>query len=455
VSLVSSFIFSTYEFGVYSNIYAYIAFLNIVYIYGMDAAFLKYKSVSEFSEEKKVFSTPYIFVTITTLVFSLIILLLKVPLSDGMSVPFQYSYLLNYVILILIFDTLALVPFSNLRLQRKAGKFALIKTLNILINLGLNIYLIIVLDYGIEGIFISNTIASAFSFVALLPEIVKYFIPKIDFDLLKKMLKFGIPYLPASIAATIVQVIDRPILVRLAGESALGIYQANYKLGIFMMLFVQMFQYAWQPFFLNNAKDENAKRLFSKILTIYVIASSLILVILSLFISDFAKIEIYGGRTIIGQEFLSGLYIVPVVLLAYVFHGMYVNFQAGIYIEEKTKYFPLVTGAGALINIVVNILLIPSIGIMGAAVATLTSYFVMASGLFIVAQKFYKIEYEFLKIGTIFLLVAAAGFVFYYIFGFEEVGIINKLLILLGFVSGLFIFRVVSKEEISSLKKLF
>jgi O-antigen/teichoic acid export membrane protein len=421
----------------------------------MDAAFLKYKSVSEFSEEKKVFSTPYIFVTITTLVFSLIILLLKVPLSDGMSVPFQYSYLLNYVVLILIFDTLALVPFSNLRLQRKAAKFAVIKTLNILINLGLNIYLIIVLDYGIEGIFISNTIASAFSFVALLPEIIKYFIPKIDFDLLKKMLKFGIPYLPASIAATIVQVIDRPILVRLAGESALGIYQANYKLGIFMMLFVQMFQYAWQPFFLNNAKDENAKRLFSKILTIYVIASSLILVILSLFISDFAKIEIYGGRTIIGQEFLSGLYIVPVVLLAYVFHGMYVNFQAGIYIEEKTKYFPLVTGAGALINIVVNILLIPQIGIMGAAVATLASYFVMASGLFIVARKFYKIEYEFLKIGTIFLLVAAAGFVFYYIFGFEEVGIINKLLILLGFVSGLFIFRVVSKEEISSLKKLF
>jgi O-antigen/teichoic acid export membrane protein len=178
-------IFSTYEFGVYSNIYAYIAFLNIVYIYGMDAAFLKYKSVSEFSEEKKVFSTPYIFVTITTLVFSLIILLLKVPLSDGMSVPFQYSYLLNYVVLILIFDTLALVPFSNLRLQRKAAKFAVIKTLNILINLGLNIYLIIVLDYGIEGIFISNTIASAFSFVALLPEIIKYFIPKIDFDLLK------------------------------------------------------------------------------------------------------------------------------------------------------------------------------------------------------------------------------------------------------------------------------
>lgn len=448
-------IFSTYEFGVYSNIYAYIAFLNIVYIYGMDAAFLKYKSIADSTEEKKVFSTPYIFVTITTLLFSIILFLVKVPLSDGMSIPAQFSYLLNYVILILILDTLALIPFSNLRLQRKATKFATIKILNILINIGLNIYLIIVLDYGIEAIFISNAIASLFSFIALLPEIAKYFVARIDKDLLKKMLKFGVPYLPASIAATIVQVIDRPILVRIAGESALGIYQANYKLGIFMMLFVSMFQYAWQPFFLNNAKDENAKKLFSKILTLYVIAASLILVVLSLFISDFAQIEIFGGRTIIGREFLSGLYIVPVVLLAYIFHGMYVNFQAGIYIEEKTKYFPFVTGAGALINVVVNIILIPQIGIMGAAFATLASYVVMASGLFIVAQKFYKIDYEFLKIGTIFLLIAAAGFAYYYIFGFENVGFANKLLILLGFVSGLFIFRVISKEEISSLKKLF
>ncbi|WKZ70517.1 MAG: oligosaccharide flippase family protein [Melioribacteraceae bacterium] len=448
-------IFSTYEFGVFSNVYAYIAFFNIVYIYGMDAAFLKYSSVAESNEKKNVFSTPYIFVTGTTILFSLIILLSKSGLSSAIKIPSDYSYLLNYVILILLFDTLALVPFANLRLQRKAKKFAIIKTLNILINLGLNIYLILFLDFDIEAIFISNAAASLFSFLALLPEIFKYFIPKIDKELLKKMLKFGIPYLPASVAATIVQVIDRPIIVMIVGESALGIYQANYKLGIFMMLFVSMFQYAWQPFFLNNAKDANAKALFSKILTIYLFASSLILVILSLFVSDIAKFEVLPGRSIIGQEYLSGLYIVPVILLAYVFHGLYVNFQAGIYIEEKTKYFPLVTGIGAGINILANILLIPIIGIMGAAFATLASYFIMAVGLFITAQKFYRIKYEYLKIATIFVLLIASGFVYYFIIGFEDVTFINKLFILLGFTAGLFIFRVISKEEISALKKLF
>ncbi len=448
-------IFTTYEFGVFSNIYAYIAFLNIVYIYGMDAAFLKYSSVAKEADKKKVFSTPYMFVTITTFALSLIIFSLRGPLNEGMSVPESYSHLINYVILILIFDTLGIVPFANLRLQRKSVKFAVIKTINILINLGLNIYLILILDYGIEAIFISNAVASLFSFVAMLPEIAKYLIPKIDFELLKKMLRFGVPYLPASLAATIVQVIDRPILVRIAGESALGIYQANYKLGIFMMLFVSMFQYAWQPFFLNNAREKNAKQLFSKIFTIYLIVASTALVTLALFISDIAKFEILNGRTVIGKEFLSGLYIVPIVLLAYVFHGMYVNFQAGIYIEEKTKYFPMVTGAGALINVIVNLILIPVIGILGAAFATLASYFVMAAGLYVTVQKFYKINYEYSKIFSIFLLLILVGIFYYLVFGFSEITIALKFLLLFGFLAGLFVLKVVSKEEVSYLKKLF
>lgn len=447
-------IFTTYEFGVFSNIYAYIAFFNIVYIYGMDAAFLKYRSVAKDEDKRKVFSTPFLFVTFSTTLFSIIIFLFRSSLNDGMSVPQDYSHLIFYVILILILDTLALIPFSNLRLQRKAGKFAFIKTANILINLGLNVYLILVLGMDIEAIFISNTVASAFSLFALLPEIAKNFAFSIDKELLKKMLKFGVPYLPASLAATIVQVIDRPIIVRLIGESALGIYQANYKLGIFMMLFVSMFQYAWQPFFLKNAKDENAKKLFSKVLTLYLIVSSTALVTLSLFISDIASLEIFGGRTLIGREFLSGLFIVPIILLAYLFHGMYVNFQAGIYIEEKTKYFPLVTITGALLNVIVNLLLIPVIGILGAAFATLASYFAMAVGLFIVAQKFYKINYEYVKIFFIFVLVVLVGLIYYVVLGFEEISFFSKLLLLLGFLSGLFIFRVVTKEEISSLKRV-
>lgn len=443
-------VFSTYEFGVYSNIYAYIAFLTIVYIYGMDSAFMKYSSVAEDKDKKLVFSTPYLLIVSTSVFFSFIIFLLRSPLSAGMSVPSQYSYLLVYVILILLFDTLAQVPFAHLRLQRKAKKFAVIKTINILINLSMNLILILGYGFDIEAVFISNTIASAFSFIALLPEIIKYLQFKIDTGLLKKILNFGLPYLPASLAATMVQVIDRPILVRLAGESALGIYQANYKLGIFMMLFVSMFQYAWQPFFLNNASEKNAKQIFSKVLTLYLVVASAALVVISLFIENIATIKVYADRTLIGTEYLSGLIIVPVILLAYLFHGMYVNFTAGIYIKEKTKYFPGITALGAISNIVSNLLLIPIFGIVGAAISTLVSYFLMAVGLYFTVQRFYKIEYEYSKIFPIFLLLGIVGILYYFVIGFYDINFFEKLLILFGFLTGLLIFRVVRKEDITA-----
>ena len=161
------------------------------------------------------------------------------------------------------------------------------------------------------------------------------------------MLKFGLPYLPAGFAVMLVQVIDVPILEKLTDLETVGIYKANYKLGIFMMLFVNMFQYAWQPFFLQNAKEPNAKEMFSKILTYFTLVGSIILVVLSLFINDFVQIK-FAGFSIIGSEYWAGLQIVPIVLLAYLFNGMYTVFSAGIYIEEKSIYVPFITGTGAL-----------------------------------------------------------------------------------------------------------
>ncbi|MCB0730851.1 MAG: oligosaccharide flippase family protein, partial [Ignavibacteriae bacterium] len=256
-------VFSTDEFGIQSYIYAFLAFANIVYIYGMDAAFMKYATVIE-KDKKKVFSTGYIFVTITTLIFSIILVFAHSWLAKEADLT-NYSQILVYVIGILFLDTATLIPFSELRLERKAARFATIKILNILINVSLNFILILGYGYGIEAIFISNLVASAFSFVVLIPTIIENIEWTIDKPYLKKMLFFGLTYLPASVASMIVQVVDVPIIRELTDESTLGIYRANYKLGIFMMLFVSMFHYAWQPFFLTNAKEENAKKIFSKV----------------------------------------------------------------------------------------------------------------------------------------------------------------------------------------------
>jgi len=333
-------------------------------------------------------------------------------------------------------------------------KFSLIKLGNIILNLSLNFILVLKFKMGIEAILIANLAASALSLLLLMPEILANFVMKIDNHYLRLMLKFAIPYLPASLAATIVQVIDRPVVLALTNQETLGIYQANYKLGIFMMLIVQMFQFAWQPFFLNNSKEKNAKEIFSKVLTLFIIAASFVWIIVSLFVDDFARIEFAAGKSIIGKEFLSGIIIVPVILLAYMFNGIYYNFQAGIYIEEKTKYFPYVTGAGAVVNVVVNILLIPVLGIMGAALATLASYMIMAGGLFYFSQKFYKIKYEYDKIIKVLVLVFSVCAVYYLIHFQIGLNILYKIILLLVFITSLFVLRVIDKSELSKVAAL-
>lgn len=440
------------ENGIVGYIYAYIAFLNIIYLYGMDSAYMKYASLNKDEKNKKsVFSTPYLFVTITSLIISLLIIIFRPQVNAAMDIPADRWDISYYFTFILFFDALAVIPFAHLRLARKAKKFALIKTINILLNVALNIILIRVFRMGMIAVFISNLAASVLTLILLMPEIARNLEIKLNGELLKKMLKFGLPYLPASLASMVIQVIDRPILLMMTDESTVGVYQINYKLGIFMMLFVSMFQYAWQPFFLHNAREKNAKEIFSKVLTYFVLAGSVVLVLLSLFIENLIRIRILGF-TLIGAAYWSGANIIPIVLLGYLFNGIYVNFTAGIFIEEKTRYLPYITGLGALINVGVNYWLIPVFGMTGAASATLASYVVMAIALFLVVQKFYKIDYEYGKLFRIFLSVLIPALIYYTV---PDKTVLFKSGILLLFVILLFLLKIISKNEVKALRRTF
>lgn len=449
------------EMGIYNNYYAAIAFLNVVFIYGMDAAFMKYASLNSGETKKKVFSTALIAVTVTTIILSVALYFLQNSFMSYLDIPGKYLLIdperfyrfFYYLIFILILDTVTIIPFAYLRLERKSKKFALIRLINIVVNLLLNLFFFIKLKWGMESIFVANLIASLLNLVLLAPDILQNLVMKIDKEYLRKMFWFGVPYLPASLSATIVQVINRPMVEKLTDYETLGVFSASYKLGTLMMLVVMMFQFAWQPFFLTNAKEKNAKEIFSKVLTLFLLFTSLLWIVISLFIDDVMKMKLFG-ISIYQERYQDGLVIVPIILLGYLFNGIYYNFQAGIYIEEKTKYFPIVTGAGAIVNVVANLLLIPALGIVGAALATLASYIVMAYGLYYYSQKFYKIEYEFAKIARIILLLFATTGVYYYIYYIVGFTFAYKLIILLGFVGMLFVMRVVSKSEILRLSKM-
>ncbi len=446
-------IFPPEEYGIVTNVYAFIAIMNIIFIYGMDSAYIKFAASEEFPDKKETFSTTSISIILTSILFAFIVLAFDQPVIRFLSISVDYSVIITYTILILVLDALAVIPFIFIRLENKALLFTSIKIGGIVLNVALNIILIVFLGWGVEAVFLSNVAASLFILLCLLPLYFKNFRIKFNPVLFKRLLKFGLPYLPGGMAAIFLHVIDRPIVEHLTDLKTLGIYQANYRLGIFMMLFVMMFQYAWQPFFLQNAKEGNAKEIFSKVFTYFTIIGGIILVAISLFIDDLVKIQIMN-RSFIGEAYWGGLSIVPIILLAYLFNGFHYIFSAGLFIKEKSNSVPLIMGIAAGVNVAVNFALIPTMHIFGAALATLASYFVLAAGFFIVSQRLYEIKYEYTKMFRLFLILTGSGFVYYYMISTPGLGILFKVLFFLLFVLALLILKVIEKKEFLFMKEL-
>ncbi len=393
------------EYGVQANVYAYIAFAFVLYGYGMDSAYMRFVASAEPGEKKQTVSLPFFSVAITSVVFSLLIHLFAPAISEAIGVTPPYVGLVRYSAWILCFDTLVIVPFAYLRMENRAKAFAGLRILNILINVLLTIYLLVSRGMKVEAIFIANLVASIATAGMLIWIILPQLTLNLSSHLYKEMLRFGLPYIPAGLAGIAIQVIDRPIVKAMTNDETLGVYQANYRLGVLMMLVVGMFDYAWRPFFLTHAKDHDAPKLFSKVFTYLVALLMFVFVTGSLFVDDIARIRLLG-HYFIGSDFWGGLDIVPIILLAYVFTGAYVNFVVGVYLEKKTKYLPYATGAGAIVNVLANLLLIPHFGIVGAAFATLLSYVVMAIGIYFPSQRLYHVTYEW---GRLLRLGLAGG----------------------------------------------
>jgi O-antigen/teichoic acid export membrane protein len=430
------------HYGIVTNIYALFALLNIVFLFGMDSAYLKFAGTETKEKHAVIFSTAFTPLFVMDIVLSLLLVAGRSMFSQLLGIPQEYSYLFYYTGAILFLDAIAQLPYITLRLEKKALRFSGIRLGNIFINIILNVFLIAVMKKGIESVFISNLIASVFSLVMLLPEMIKLFKFKVDKEVLKRLLAFGLPYLPAGIASMFMQVIDRPIVEKLTNLNTLGIYQANYRLGIFMMLYVSMFQYAWQPFFLENSKDENAKGIFSSVFTYFTAIGCIILVFLSLFINDIAMHR-FWGFSLIGKAYWGGLNIVPIVLLAYLFNGFYVNFAAGLFIKERSGVFPIIMSIGAASNVLANFLLIPKLNITGAAFATLISYALMAIGFYIVSNKIYPIKYEGKKLLGILLAVGITAALYYVNVQFWNSRFVLRMALFILFILMLFIFRVI------------
>jgi O-antigen/teichoic acid export membrane protein len=461
-------------YGVSASMYTYMSFFNIIYTMGLEAAYFRYASRGDdenrsAEEERKLFSGPFLFVLIFGGLLSIIILILapalvgpifhdpKIDISPW--IP-EFIRILRISAIIILLDSLNVLPFAALRIDRRAKWFGVIRLTGIILTLALNLIFIVGLHKGVDGIFVANLIASAVMLLMLAPTIARRFEFRISWPTMKKLFPFALTNVPAYLSAMMVQVIDRPIVQAFLGLAMLGVYQANYRMGIIMMVFVSLFEYAWRPFFLRESRtnDERARQVFSRVFTYFMVIACMGFLVLSLFLSDLLVLRIpLIHRTIWNKDYLSGINIIPVVLAAYIFQGMYTNFIAGIYIKEHNKVLPFVTGLGAAVNIITNLILIPIMGIMGAALATLFAYMAMAGALYSQSQKVYFIKYDWRRVGFVALLVMIA-FGIDYFFVPTSLDLMEKALIKLALLVTitivLFLTGFFSKGEIAALRSM-
>jgi O-antigen/teichoic acid export membrane protein len=439
--------------GVVATAYAYIAFLNVVYGYGMEGAYMKYVSTLELGNRKQVFTVPFISIAITSILFSGLLAILARPIAAASGIPDGMENIVLMSAGILLLDALTIVPFAALRMSSRARLFATMKISGIAVNVVCNVVLLFWFHKGVHGIFLSGLISSAVTFILLGPVILRSLVPAWPKGILPALLKFGLPTVPAGIAGMMLQVINRPILGALRGDAAVGIFQANYRLGIFMMLLVSMFDFAWRPFFLNHAQDPDARPLFARVMTYFVLITSSVFLFLSFFLYDFIRWPIFAGHSLIAPRFWEGFEIVPVILLAYIFLGIYNNLIAGIYIEKKTIHLPLVTITAAVVHVAANFLLIPPFGLMGAAWATLASYMLMAGMMYVIVHRIYPVGYEFWRLLKI-VFAAAIVYLPSLFAGSGLVAIMAKAGLLVGFVLLLTVFRFFEPGEWNAARRL-
>ena len=415
-----TFYFDPAEYGIIGLIYAAIVFLNVVYQFGMESAYIRYASDESRAPEKVFITLQLALLGVATGLSALFYWGASPFVLPLMSLDFEGGReLFGLMLIILWLDALGIVPFAHLRIVRKSFTYALIKLANVIINVGLNIYLVAFLGYGLEALLISNIVASGITLLLLIGVTLPLYKAAPELAILKTALLFGLPYVPNGIGFATNEVLDRFFLVRLSpeqlsaiyevpytAEEITGIYNACYKLAIFMLLTVQMFRLAWQPFFMRYAKDKDSSELFAQVFLYFNAVSALVFIGIGLFTAEIAAlpVPILDG-TLIDSRYWAGLHIVPVLLLAYWFQGWFVNFSAGIFIQEKTIHFPKITLYGALVTLGGNLLITPLLGMLGAALATLACYALMSMLAYYYTQKLYPVGYP---LGSVLFMMMTA-----------------------------------------------
>ncbi|UWX55037.1 oligosaccharide flippase family protein [Maribacter litopenaei] len=443
-------------YGEVTLIFTWFAIFNIFLAYGMETAFFRFYKDTE--NKKKVVSTSLISLGVSSLVFLLIGLIFKSAIATSLNIEPKY---MNFVLCILVLDALVIVPFAWLRANERPIRYAIVKTINVVLNLGLNLFFLLLLpslaskegsgfferlfvpDYEISYILISNLIASAVTLLLMLRVYLRR--PYIfDVDLWKRMLTYAMPVMFAGVAFTINEVFDKYLLSKLLppdiANSEMGKYAACYKLALFMTLFATAFRLGIEPFFFSHSDTKNPQKAYAQITNYFVVLGSIILLTVVVFA------DVLKGLFIKDTSYWDAMSVVPIILLASFFPGIYHNLSVWYKVTDRTKFGAYISMIGAVLTIIINVAMIQYFSYVASAIATLVAYGSMMLLSFYFGRMYYPIPYNFRKIIFYLGISILFSMVSFYIFDRNLWVGIPLLLIFLG---------LVYKMEIENLKRVF
>jgi len=415
--------FSPEQFGVVTEMYSYVAFLLVVLTYGFETAFFRFARKEE--DKQQVYATSLISLLVSSLSFVLLCWLFSGSIAGWIRYENHPEYIVWFA-LILATDAITSIPFSKLRLENKAFRFAFLRLINIGINILLNVFYIWLCPYlmihgnpaskelielvynpeiGVGYVFIANLASSLATFLLFCPDIIRTLRSSMQIGLFewnrwKEMMRYSLPLLVGGLAGITNEMFSRVSLkYQLPDERAmhdLGVFGACYKVAILMTIFIQTFRFAAEPFFFSHANHKNARQIYADVMDWFVITCSFIYLAVMLFMN---LVQYF-----IGERYHEGLFIVPILLLANMFLGIYYNLSIWYKLNDKTILGAWMTVGGAVLTILLNYWWIPEYGYLGASWATFTVYLLMMVVSYILGQKFYRVPYRLVRLLAVSLL---------------------------------------------------
>lgn len=414
-----------------TELYSWVALFNVIYTFGMETAFFRFANRDP-ERRQTFFNQALTAITVVSLLFSGLLIVMAPTLSRLLNYPGESSNII-FLALIVAIDAIVAIPFARLRLEKKAKKFVAIKIINIAINVFLNVFFLLLCrdismgkyltslqpigaylyrpEIGPGYIFIANLIANA-CFLFLLRDAFRGFKFTWKGAVFNEMWVYAYPILILGLAGTVNQMADRWFLrhllpagfyPNLTSEDALGIYGSCYKLSVFMSLAIQSFKYAADPFFFSKAEDKNAPELLALVMKWFVIVCVILWIGVSLFIDIL-------GHYMLSKAYRVGLEVVPILLLANLFLGVYYNLAFWFKLTDKTYFGTLITFIGAALTVGLNLVLIPTMGYLGCAYAFLVSSIAMCAVCYLLGEKYYPVPYQ---VGSALGYIISAGLLVY------------------------------------------